>query len=143
MSGARRDWLSDAKASSRQLAADAGLLGVPEVECANQCGRWIRLGSGAVCNHVDPVCDDCWPAGCDECERQLLEDDKHRGENTNAIISAVKLLITSVDDLSDNDLRSLGHLRHKDTLRAAVDGIEALRRVRDVLRDQEERSLAE
>lgn len=133
MSGAARDPLADAQASSRQLAADAGLLGVPEVECVNECGRWIRLGSRASCNHDPAVCDDCYPNGCPACEDQEERTLRHREHNVNQILRAIPLVVVSVDDLSDNDLRSLGHIARQDIKRAAADGIEALRRVRDIL----------
>lgn len=136
MSGAPRDWLSDAEATARRLAGDAGLI-VPEVECANQCGRWIRLGSQASCTHPEAVCDDCFPTGCDACEWEMHETLKHREKTTNLVLSAALELRAGADDLSDTDLRELGWVARKDVLRNVELTVEALFRVRDVLRSVE------
>jgi len=127
--------LADAEATSRRLAADSGLVDYDEVECANGCGRWIRVGSRSACNHEAAVCDDCYPNGCEACEWQEHETLRHREEAANRILSAALELRTGADDLSDTDLRELGWMTRNDVLRHVEFTIEALRRVRDVLRD--------
>jgi hypothetical protein len=140
MTGPRRDWLADAEEASRRLAADAGLLIPDEVECANQCGRWIALGSEASCNHDPAVCDDCYPNGCVPCEWQVHEISARREEATNRIANGALAIQAGSADLTDTDLRELGWIVRNDLLRHIDVTVEALRRMRDVINAEAKRT---
>lgn len=135
VSGAPRDWLADAEGTSRRLAAEFGLSGDAEVYgeiCANCDARWALAADRASCPHL-PICEDCYPNGCEACQWQEHETLRHREEATNRILSAALEVRTSADDLSETDLRHLGHIARHDVLRHTAEAIEKLRFVHDVL----------
>jgi hypothetical protein len=130
------DYLANIEATSRRLAAKAGLSTHADVygdHCTNCDARWALPADKASCSHK-PICEDCYPNGCDTCEREIEDGIRHREHATNRIISAALELRTNADDLSETDLAKLGHIARKDVARSVSLTIEALRRVEDVLR---------
>lgn len=138
MSGAPRDWLADVEAASRQIAGD--VFGLPEVECVNGCGAWVKPGSASGCNHEPAVCADCYPNGCERCEWQEHETLRHREEATSRIMSGTLALRVGADDLSETDLSELDWRVRTDLIRHTALTIETLRRVHDVLAGIEEKA---
>lgn len=142
MSGARRDWLADAEGTARRLAAESGLSRDGSVYgeiCVTCDARWALPADQATCPH-QPICEDCYPNGCESCEWQEHETLAHREQATSRILKATLEVQSSVEDLSDSDLRALGWLARKDILRDVDRTIYVLRRVRDVLREVERKA---
>lgn len=130
------DYLANIEATSRRLAAKAGLSSHADVygdHCVNCDARWALPADKASCAHR-PICEDCYPNGCDVCEREVEDGIRHREKTTRLILSAALELRTAADDLSETDLRELGWVARHDVLRNVAFTIEALRRVEDVLR---------
>ena len=143
MAGASRDWLADAEGTSRRLAAEFGLsadAGLYGDICENCDARWSLSADRASCPHR-PICEDCYPNGCEACEWQEHETLKHREQAANRIVSAALEIRTAADDLNDADLHSLDWITRKDVKRHIALTIEALRRVRDVLSTEDEKAL--
>jgi hypothetical protein len=130
------DYLANIEATSRRLAAKAGLSTHADVygdHCTNCDQRWALPADKASCAHL-PICEDCYPNGCDVCEREVEEGIRHREKTARLILAAALELRTHADDLSETDLRQLDWLTHKDVIKNVANTIEALRRVEDVLR---------
>jgi hypothetical protein len=130
------DYLAGLQATSRRLAAAAGLSTHADVygdHCITCDARWALPADKASCAHAS-ICEDCHPNGCDVCEREVEEGIRRREKATNLIISAALELRTHADDLSETDLRQLGHIARGDVIKNVAHTIEALRRVQDVLR---------
>jgi hypothetical protein len=134
-------WLPDAEATSRRLAAQLGLSSDTSVygeHCVNCAERWCLPADEATCPHK-PICEDCWPNGCEQCEAEVEEDLRRREAASQRILAAALELRTSADDLSEADLAVLDWRVRKDIGRHVELAIEALRRVDDVMRAQNER----
>jgi hypothetical protein len=130
------DYLANIEATSRRIAAKTGLSTHADVygdHCTNCDQRWALPADQASCAHK-PICEDCWPNGCDVCEREVEAGIRHREKTTHLILSAALELRTAADDLSETDLRQLDWLVRNDVVKHVAFTIEALRRVEDVLR---------
>jgi hypothetical protein len=130
------DYLANIEAASRRIAAKTGLSTHADVygdHCTNCDARWALPADKASCAHK-ALCEDCYPNGCDVCEREVEDGIRRREQATNLIISAALELRTHADDLSETDLRQLGHIARGDVKKNVALTIEALRRVEDVLR---------
>lgn len=124
--------LADATATSRRLAASAGFTNDASLiygdHCVNCNERWALPADKATCAHK-PICEDCWPNGCDHCEREVEEGIQRRLAAVNRITSAALELRTGADDLSETDLSLLDWRDRKDVLRHVQLSIDALSRV--------------
>lgn len=142
MSGAARDWLADATETANRLSVKSGLTQRAELygdHCVNCEQRWALPADQASCAHL-PICEDCWPNGCPDCEAQVERDLRHREETTERIIAAALEIRTTADDLSETDLRLLGWRMRLDVRRHVAMTIDALRRVSDTLDAQDKRA---
>jgi hypothetical protein len=133
--------LEDAQASARRITArfalpttDDSIYGEHCVVCEE---RWCLPADKATCAHM-PVCEDCWPNGCEACEREVEEGIRRREQATNRIVSAALELRTGADDLSEVDLTLLDWRARNDVLRHIELSLDAMRRVRDTLAKQGE-----
>lgn len=145
MAGERRDWLADAEGTSRRLAAGLGLS--PDAAlygdiCQTCDARWSLSADRASCPHL-PICEDCYPNGCEACEWQEHETLRHREHNSNRIIRACVELVDAADELNTTDLRSLDWRTRADVLKNLAEARERMRFVRDTLRRVDESELAE
>ena len=130
------DYLANIEATSRRLAAKAGLSTHADVygdHCTNCDARWALPADQASCAHL-PICEDCYPNGCDICEREVEDGIRRREKAARLILSAALELRTHADDLSETDLRQLDWIHRNDVIKNVAFTIEALRRVEDVLR---------
>lgn len=134
-------WLDDVLGSARRIAAsmntelpmrDESIYGG---HCEHCDQRWALPADKASCPHK-PICEDCWPNGCDACEREVEEGIRRREEATHRILSAALEIRTGCDDLSETDLAALDFVMRKDIARHVELSIEALRRVGDTLNAQ-------
>lgn len=131
--------LADAQAGARRLTSEANmptsltdLWGEFCVTCEE---RWALPAHKASCAHM-PICEDCYPNGCDACEREVEEGIQRREKAAHLILSASLEIRTGADDLRDADLRRMDWRVRNDVARNVALTIEALRRVQDILNAQ-------
>lgn len=138
MTDAVDPWLSDVKATARRVAAEHGVSSDPSVYgdlCLNDCGRYALSADRASCAHR-PICEDCWPNGCPECEAKIEADLRRRREFVGVIVSSAEQIYAAVLDVPTSDLLALDWRERKDLIRAATSGSDALLRIRDTLLSQ-------
>lgn len=135
---AEDDYLANIEATSRRIAARTGLSTNAEVygdHCVTCDARWAQPADKASCAHK-PICEDCYPNGCDVCSREVEEGIRRREEAAHRILGASLELRTNADDLSEADMRDLPWMTRGDIMRNVDLTIDALRRVRDVMQSQ-------
>jgi hypothetical protein len=133
-------WLADAEATARRLTAAAEF---PQTDqsiygghCENCQQRWALPADKATCAHRN-ICEDCWPNGCPDCERELEETLRRREEASHRIVSAALELRVGADDLSETDLKLLDWRVRKSVLNHIELAMDAMRRVADTLHKYE------
>ncbi len=128
-------WLDDAQGTARRMVAVGGFADDGSGHCENCAERWTLPADKASCPHK-PICEDCWPNGCEACEAELDESIRRREDISNRIISAALELRTSADDFRETDMRVLDWRVRQDVTRHVDHTIESLTRVRDLLKAQ-------
>lgn len=133
--------LAEAQAGARRLTSEAkmptDLMDLWGEFCVSCEERWALPAHKATCAHK-PICEDCWPNGCEACERELAEDIDRRERAAHLILSASLEIRTSADDLRDTDLKRMDWRVRNDVARNVALTIDALRRIQDVLKSQDQ-----
>lgn len=130
--------IMDARASARRIAAGLGGLGDPTVmgDLCERCQERNALPADkASCAHK-AICEDCYPRGCDYCERRHYEGIQHREETANRILKAGMDLRVAADDLAETDMDLLDYRTRADVLRQMDSTLESIRRIYDHLNAQ-------
>lgn len=125
--------LADAVANTRRIAAASGVSRDPDVygaHCFNCNARWCLPADQATCAHK-PICEDCWPNGCADCEAEVEQALRRRELLVHEISTACETLHHISLDLADSDLAALPFQHRNDLLAHTERGLEAVRSIHD------------